>query len=130
VPAAGAIPPISAGRKRKDLIMRSLLGLGTVAALVPLWRVLWYVVKRGIGAWSWHFLSTDPTGNFLGDPGGIKSAILGTIEMVVIASLIAIPAGVGVALYLTEYGKNTRFARTVRYFVDVMTGVPSIVFGL
>src|SRR5262249_61270942 len=53
-----------------------------------------------------------------------------TIEMVVIASLIAIPCGVGVALYLTEYGKNTRFARTVRYFVDVMTGVPSIVFGL
>jgi phosphate transport system permease protein len=130
VPAAGAIPPISAGRKRKDLIMRSLLGLGTVAALVPLVLVLWYVVKRGIGAWSWHFFSTDPTGSFLGDPGGIKSAILGTIMMVALATLIAVPIGVGVALYLTEYGKDSWFAKTVRYFVDVLTGVPSIVFGL
>ncbi len=47
-----------------------------------------------------------------------------------LASLIAIPIGIGVALYLTEYGRTSRFANVVRYFVDVMTGVPSIVFGL
>jgi phosphate transport system permease protein len=130
VPAVSVIPPISKGRKRKDLIMRVLLGVGTAVALVPLVLVLWYVVKRGISAWSWHFFSSDPTGNFLGDPGGIKSAIIGTILMVALATAIAVPVGVGVALYLTEYGKNSWFARTVRYFVDVMTGVPSIVFGL
>jgi phosphate transport system permease protein len=130
VPAGSVLYPISKGRKRKDAIMRASLALATVLALVPLVLVLWYVVKRGISAWSWHFFSTDPTGNFLGDPGGIKSAILGTIEMVALATAIAVPAGVGVALYLTEYGKNSWFARTVRYFVDVMTGVPSIVFGL
>ncbi len=124
------LPVVSTRRKRTDQIGRLVLAAAAIVALVPLVLVLWYVIKKGIGAWSWHFLSTDPTGNFLGDPGGIKSALLGTIEMVLIASLIAIPAGVGVALYLTEYGKNTRFARTVRYFVDVMTGVPSIVFGL
>ncbi len=124
------LPVVSTRRKRTDQIGRVVLAAAAIIALVPLVLVLWYVIKKGIGAWSWHFLSTDPTGNFLGDPGGIKSALLGTIEMVLIASLIAIPAGVGVALYLTEYGKNTRFARTVRYFVDVMTGVPSIVFGL
>jgi phosphate transport system permease protein len=50
--------------------------------------------------------------------------------MVAFATLIAVPLGIGVALYLTEYGKNSPFARAVRYFVDVMTGVPSIVFGL
>jgi phosphate transport system permease protein len=50
--------------------------------------------------------------------------------MVAIAAAIAIPIGVGVALYLVEYGKRTRFANVVRYFVDVMTGVPSVVFGL
>src|ERR671936_1987167 len=130
VPAASVIAPISKGRKRKDLIMRVLLGVGTAVALVPLVLVLWYVVKRGISAWSLHFFSSDPTGNFLGDPGGIKSAIIGTILMVALATAIAVPVGVGVALYLTEYGKNSWFARTVRYFVDVMTGVPSIVFGL
>jgi phosphate transport system permease protein len=60
----------------------------------------------------------------------VRSAILGTIEMVALASVIAIPMGVGVALYLVEYGKRGRFANLVRYFVDVMTGVPSVVFGL
>jgi phosphate transport system permease protein len=73
---------------------------------------------------------TDPTGAFLGDPGGIKSAILGTLEIVGLASLVAIPVGLGVAVYLTEYGKRGRLAQTVRFFIDVMTGVPSIVFGL
>jgi len=121
---------ISNRRKRKDLIMRALLGLGTLVALVPLVLVLWYVARRGLSAWSWHFSSTDPTGSFLGDPGGVKSAILGTIMMVALATVIAVPLGVGVALYLTEYGKDSKFAKTVRYFVDVMTGVPSIVFGL
>jgi phosphate transport system permease protein len=130
VPAPTTFAPVSAGRRRKDKFMRGLLGLGTLIALVPLVLVLYYVIKKGAGAISWHFLSTDPTGNFLGDPGGIKSAIFGTIEMVALASAIAIPAGVGVALYLTEYGKASKFAAAVRYFVDVMTGVPSIVFGL
>jgi len=130
VPASETFAPISAGRRRKDMLMRGLLGAGTAVALVPLVLVLYYLLKKGLGAVSWHFLSTDPTGNFLGDAGGIKSAIFGTIEMVALASLIAIPIGVGVALYLTEYGKSNKFAATVRYFVDVMTGVPSIVFGL
>ena len=87
-------------------------------------------IKEGIGAWSVDFFTTDPTGRFLGDPGGIKSAIIGTILMVALASAIAIPFGIGVALYLVEYGKGSRFANLVRYFVDVMTGVPSVVFGL
>jgi phosphate transport system permease protein len=124
------LPVVSARRKRTDQLGRALLAAAALIALVPLVLVLWYVIKKGVGAWSWHFLSTDPTGNFLGDPGGIKSAILGTIEMVAIATAISVPAGVGVALFLTEYGKDSLFARAVRYFVDVMTGVPSIVFGL
>lgn len=128
--SSGVLQRVSPARRRKDLTMRVLLGLGTAAALVPLVLVLWYVAKRGLGAWSGHFFTSDPTGNFLGDPGGIKSAIFGTIEMVALATVIAVPLGVGVALYLTEYGKDSRFAKAVRYFVDVMTGVPSIVFGL
>jgi phosphate transport system permease protein len=130
IPADQTFAPISAGRRRKDKFMRGLLAAGTIVALVPLVLVLYYLLKKGLGAVSWHFLSTDPTGNFLGDPGGIKSAIFGTIEMVALASLIAIPIGIGVALYLTEYGKDNKFAAVVRYFVDVLTGVPSIVFGL
>jgi phosphate transport system permease protein len=128
--SASVLPVVSARRKRTDQLGRGALGVAAIVALVPLVLVLWYVIKRGASAISWHFLTTDPTGNFLGDAGGIKSAILGTIEMVALATLIAVPIGVGVALYLTEYGKDSLFARAVRYFVDVLTGVPSIVFGL
>jgi phosphate transport system permease protein len=121
---------ISAARRRKDLIMRGLLAAATVIALVPLVLIIWYLAKKGVGAWNGNFFTTDPNGNFLGDPGGVKSAILGTLEMVGLATAIAVPVGIGVALYLTEYGRDGRFASAVRYFIDVMTGVPSIVFGL
>jgi phosphate transport system permease protein len=128
--SASSLASISAGRRRKDRLARLLLAGATGLALVPLVLVLWYLIKRGIGAWSWDFFTKDPTGSFLGDPGGIRSAILGTIEMVALATAIAVPFGVAVALYLVEFGRDRRFASIVRYFVDVMTGVPSIVFGL
>jgi phosphate transport system permease protein len=121
---------ISPGRRRKDRAMRSVLLGATLLALLPLVLILWYLVKKGIGAWSGSFFTTDPNGNFLGDPGGVKSAILGTLEMVGLATAIAVPVGIGVALYLTEYGRGSRFGSAVRYFIDVMTGVPSVVFGL
>jgi phosphate transport system permease protein len=121
---------ISPARRRKDRAMRWLLAAATGLALVPLVLIVWYLIKKGIGSWSGSFFTSDPNGNFLGDPGGVKSAILGTLEMVGLATLIAVPVGIGVALYLTEYGRGGRFANAVRYFIDVMTGVPSVVFGL
>jgi phosphate transport system permease protein len=124
------IPEISARRKRRDRVMRGLLIAGTGLALVPLVLIIYYLVYKGIGSWSGSFFTTDPNGNFFGNPGGIRSAILGTLEIVALASLISIPIGIAVALYLTEYGNDGVFANLVRYFVDVMTGVPSIVFGL
>ncbi len=122
--------PVSARRRFTDRFMRALALVLTLVALVPLVLIIYYLIKEGIGAWNVDFFTTDPTGRFLGDPGGIKSAIWGTIEMVLLASVIAIPFGIGVALYLVEYGKTGKFANLVRYFVDVMTGVPSVVFGL
>jgi phosphate transport system permease protein len=125
-----ALVAVSPRRRRTDQIMRGTLLLGTLIALVPLVLVVYYLLYKGLGAWSVDFFTKDPTGNFLGDQGGVKSAILGTIEMVLLASIIAIPIGWGVGLYLVEFGRTGRFAGAVRYFVDVMTGVPSIVFGL
>ena len=121
---------IAPRRRRSDRVARVMLGIGTVLAIIPLALILYYLIVKGLGAWSVSFFTTDPTGRFFGDPGGIKSAILGTIEIVGLATLIAAPVGVGVAVWLTEYGKESKFALLVRYFVDVLTGVPSIVFGL
>ena len=125
-----ALPEISARRRRTDKVMRGVLLVGTVIALVPLGLILYYLLYKGLGTWNSSFFTTDPNGNFFGNHGGIRSAIFGTLEIVGFATVISVPAGIGVALFLTEYGKNSRFANVVRYFVDVMTGVPSIVFGL
>jgi phosphate transport system permease protein len=130
------IPQTSARRRNVDRAMRGVTLALTLVALVPLVLIVYYLVKRGVGALSLDFFTTDPTGRacFPGQTGcsigGIKSAMLGTIEMVALATVVAVPAGIGVALYLVEYGRGSRFASLVRYFVDVMTGVPSIVFGL
>jgi len=124
------IAPVSARRRRGDAIARGLIALLTAVALVPLVLVVFYLLYKGLPAVTADLFTSDPTGNFLGNAGGIKSAILGTLEMVALASLMAIPLGIGVAVWLVEFGKKSRLASVVRYFIDVMTGVPSIVFGL
>ncbi len=124
---------VSAARRRKDRVARGTLLAATILALIPLVLIVFYLLKKGLGAWSSSFFTTDPTGNTFfknSSIGGIKSAILGTIEMVALASAIAVPIGVAVAVWLVEYGKSSWFAHAVRFFVDVLTGVPSIVFGL
>ncbi len=133
---ASATPPrfaISAARRRRDRVARATLLAATLLALVPLVLIVYYLLKKGLGSWSTSFFTTDPTGNtFFKNVsiGGIKSAILGTMEIVGLATAIAVPVGVGVAVWLVEYGRESWFAHSVRFFVDVLTGVPSIVFGL
>ena len=127
--------PVSARRRRKDRAMRALLGLATVVALVPLVLILYYLFKKGVGAWNADFFTKDPTGSFLGDPGGIKSAILGTIEMVGLATLIAVPLGIAVALYLStafsfssvQLWVPTRFAFVVALPIRVANPGPFVV---
>ncbi len=124
---------VSPGRRRRDRMARGLVLAGTIIALIPLVLVIYYLLHEGLSAWSADFFTTDPTGNTFfknSNIGGIRSAMLGTIEMVALASALAVPVGIGVAVWLVEYGKDSWFARVVRFFVDVLTGVPSIVFGL
>jgi phosphate transport system permease protein len=124
---------VSPARRRRDRLARGAILGCTVIALVPLLLIVYYLLKKGLGSWSGDFFTTDPTGNtfFKNESiGGIKSALLGTIEIVALASAISIPIGIGVAVWLVEYGRSSWFAQTVRFFVDVLTGVPSILFGL
>jgi phosphate transport system permease protein len=132
-PAQLARFAVSPARRRRDRLARGAILACTVVALIPLVLIVYYLLRKGLGSWSGSFFSTNPTGNTFfksSSIGGIKSAILGTVEIVALASAIAIPIGVGVAVWLVEYGRDSRLASTVRFFVDVLTGVPSIVFGL
>jgi phosphate transport system permease protein len=124
---------VSAARRRRDRFARASILAATLVALVPLALIVYYLLHKGLSAWSSSFFTTDPTGNTFfksSSIGGIKSAILGTIEIVALAAVISIPIGVGVAVWLVEYGRESRLASLVRFFIDVLTGVPSIVFGL
>jgi phosphate transport system permease protein len=124
---------VSPARRRRDKAARTTILAATVLALIPLVLIVYYLLRKGLGSWSVDFFTTDPTGNTFfknSQIGGIKSAILGTLEIVALASAISIPIGICVAIWLVEYGRQSRFANMVRFAVDVMTGVPSIIFGL
>jgi phosphate transport system permease protein len=98
--------------------------------LLPLGSVIGYVIKRGSGVFGWSFLTKD-LGSVgpLQAGGGIGHAIVGTLEQVALASAFSVPLGIMVAIFITEYG-GRRLATAVRFLIDVMTGVPSIVAGL
>ncbi|HTW21924.1 MAG TPA: phosphate ABC transporter permease PstA [Mycobacteriales bacterium] len=116
-------------RKAIDRIATNFALVSLILTLLPLGFVIGYVIKRGHVRFGWSFLTGDASlgPNAIG--GGIGHAILGTLEQVAIATVIALPLGVLVAIFITEYGEN-RMATAVRFLIDVMTGIPSIVAGL
>jgi phosphate transport system permease protein len=120
------------GRRRAvDRLATSLVHLAFVLAVVPLVLILWKVVAAGAGAVDLSFLTHSMFRvNPDGPGGGIYHALVGTLEQSFLATAIAAPVGILTAVYLVEYGEGGRFARLVGFFVDVMTGVPSIVAGL
>ena len=99
-------------------------------AIVPLVAVLAYTISRGAKTMSPGFLTHSMKGVGPRDPtGGAYHAIIGTLEQVGIASVLAVPLGLLVAVYIVEYGRG-RLRTAVRFLIDVMTGIPSIVAGL
>ncbi len=130
VVAVTAASWIVEGRRRAiDRIATNLTLVSLILTLLPLGYVIGYVVKRGHVRFGWGFLTGDASLGPSALGGGIGHAILGTLEQVLIATAFALPLGVLVAIFITEYGDN-RMATAVRFLVDVMTGIPSIVAGL
>ena len=123
---------IAEGRRHAvDRLMGTLIYASFVAAAAPLASLLWQVISRGSNAISGYFLTHSMRSVSPSKPGGgIYHALLGTLEQVGLATLIAVPVGILTAVYLVEYGQRGRLGRTISFFVDVMTGVPSIVAGL
>jgi phosphate transport system permease protein len=117
-------------REARDRLATTLVTGAFLVAMIPLVSLVWIVLAEGISIMSWDFLTTDMTGIF-GDmrEGGALHAIIGTLWVTGIASVISIPLGIFTAIYLVEYGRG-RLARAITVLVDVMTGIPSIVAGL
>jgi phosphate transport system permease protein len=117
-------------RRAKDRLMTSIVVACTCAAILPLVAVLGFTVVKGMVVLNGSFLTHTMRGVAEQDPdGGIYHAIIGTLEQVGLATLMAVPFGLLVAIYLVEYSAG-RLGRVVSFFVDVMTGLPSIVAGL
>ncbi|MEV5009374.1 phosphate ABC transporter permease PstA [Streptomyces sp. NPDC093064] len=126
----GVAARVEGRRQAKDRVATSLVWVAFLLALVPLVSLVWTTVQRGVKVLDGYFLTHSM--GLVADTevgGGIYHAIIGSLEQVGLATLIGAPVGVLTAIYLVEYGRGS-LARSVTFFVDVMTGIPSIVAGL
>jgi phosphate transport system permease protein len=122
------IPPISMGRRVLDRMMTGVAALTVVIVLLPLGAIFVYLMYRGIGSINLAFLTQTPKP--VGEPGGgMANAIVGSVVILGIASLLGVPLGIGAGIFLSEYGRN-RYGDIVRFVSDVLNGVPSIVIGI
>jgi len=112
--------------QRIDWVLIWAAGISAVLILV---LIVGYVMARGLSAFSPEFLFTEPRGGISGE-GGISSVIVSTLWLIVTTMAILTPLGIGAAIYLAEYAADNWLTRLIRYGVELLAGVPSIVFGL
>ncbi len=131
----GSTPPDLSGRNlsmRRSIADKGAtlaIGLCVLIAALPLALVAYQVISRGASSWSLNWFVEEIPRNYRTAGPGMGPAILGTLLITGMATLASVPIGVMAAIYLQEYGKG-RLKRWLTFFVDVMTGIPSIVAGL
>jgi phosphate transport system permease protein len=115
-------------RRLKNGLALGSIAAGAIIVTVPLFLILGTVVYRGLPALNWAFLSQlpKPVGEI---GGGIANSIVGSLEILAMASVIGVPLGIGTGIFLAEFGRN-RWGNIVRFTADVLNGVPSIVMGM
>jgi len=123
-----AAAPMSLWRRSVDSFATAAAVAAVVLVLLPLGAVFGYLVYKGIGSINWAFLTQTPKP--VGEAGGgMANAIAGSAFILMIASVIGVPIGIGAGIYLAEYGQN-QFGNVIRFTADVLNGVPSIVVGI
>ena len=123
-----AAASISLWRRGVNSFATFAAATAVILVLLPLGAVFGYLVYRGIGSINWDFLTQTPKP--VGEPGGgMANAIAGSAFILLIASTIGVPIGIGAGIYLAEYGRN-QFGNVIRFTADVLNGVPSIVVGI
>jgi phosphate transport system permease protein len=114
-------------RNRRNAV---LVGIATVLVLIPVGMILTYIIIKGLQHMNLEFLTTSQPFSMRKEGGGLLNGLIGTAIMVSLSAVVSVPLGILGAVYLVEYGKNNFLARLIRFFADVMTGVPSIFVGL
>ncbi len=115
-------------RKYKSYVMYGLCILSALIALIPLLLIFYHTISLGVSALNVDFFTKLPKP--VGEPGGgLANAIIGTIILVGLGSIVGLPVGVFAGVYLSEFGNN-KFATIIRFLTDVLNGVPSIVIGV
>lgn len=120
---------VESRRHATDRLATALVTSAFIVICLPLVSVMWTVVENGATRFDWSFFSDTRLG-VTGEGGGAYHAIVGTLVITGLTALLAVPFGIFTAIYLVEYGRNSRFSKAVTSMVDVMTGIPSIVAGL
>ena len=115
-------------KQTQKLAMAGIWG-GGVITLLLLIVIIGYVLIQGLPGINWEFLSTNPKGGLSGE-GGILSTVVSTLYLIGITLVLLVPIGIGSAVYLSEYAPNNRLTRIIRYGIETLAGIPSIIFGL
>jgi len=114
--------------KFSQKIAFSSLWITALIAIGVLLLILVFILKEGLPSVNWEFLTSDPES--MGRAGGIFSTIVASLYLTILSVLIAAVFGIGTAIYLTEYTKDTLMTRVIRFAIETLAGVPSIIFGL
>ncbi len=117
-----------AGRNKKNTLFKGVIIAATLISTLPLLLILFYIFKQGVAAVNWHFLTNLPKP--VGEPGGgVSNALVGSILILLVSCIIAIPIGIMIGIYLSEE-KKSKLGYYSRLAVDVLQGIPSIVIGI
>jgi len=129
LPRSADMPGNLAARKRKNRLITIVLFITVLLALIPLALILFEVIRRGASAMNLEFLTSVQNISLIREGGGYLNGLFGTLYMLLIASVISIPLGIATATYVVEYSES-KLVPFIKFFTDVMTGVPSIFVGL
>jgi len=119
---------MSINAKTSEKIAKFLIWTAALLVIAILFSIIIHILVKGIPMLSWQFLTDIPRD--MGRSGGISSSIVGTLIVTAVAVIVATPFGIGTAIYLTEYTRESRVTHIIRFSAESLAGIPSIVYGL